>query len=170
MRYIGKLYRALNPVWAAEPLSGRGAALYGGRFNSKGTPALYCSLTPMIALHEANQAGDLQPTMLVAYDADIGPIFDGTDHQALAIKTMDAPTLADPGWRNSMHEKREAPTQAFARRLIEAAYAGLLVPSYARGAIPTDRNLVLWRWETSELCRLTVIDDEGRLSLRESER
>ena len=37
--YRGKLYRALNPIHAREPLSGRGAALYGGRFNPKGTPA-----------------------------------------------------------------------------------------------------------------------------------
>ena len=70
--YRGKLYRALNPIHAREPLSGRGAALYGGRFNPKGTPALYASLSPMTALREANQVGNLQPTTLVAYDAEIG--------------------------------------------------------------------------------------------------
>ena len=40
-RYAGPLYRALNPVYAREPLSGRGAELYGGRFNAKGVAALY---------------------------------------------------------------------------------------------------------------------------------
>ena len=45
-RYAGPLYRALNPVYARAPLSGRGAELYGGRFNAKGTPALYTSLDP----------------------------------------------------------------------------------------------------------------------------
>ena len=49
-RYTGPLYRALNPVYAREPLSGRGAELYGGRFNAKGTPALYTSLDPATAL------------------------------------------------------------------------------------------------------------------------
>ncbi len=39
-RYQGPLYRALNPVYAREALSGRGAALYGGRFNPKGTATL----------------------------------------------------------------------------------------------------------------------------------
>ena len=40
LRYDGKLYRALNPVFAREPFSGQGAALYGGRFNPKGVPAV----------------------------------------------------------------------------------------------------------------------------------
>ena len=57
MLYRGPLYRALNPIYAREPLSGRGAELYGGRFNPKGVPALYSSLTVMTALREANQAG-----------------------------------------------------------------------------------------------------------------
>jgi RES domain-containing protein len=41
--YAGKLYRAFNPIYAREQLSGRGAALYGGRFNPKGVSALYLS-------------------------------------------------------------------------------------------------------------------------------
>lgn len=35
MRYVGLLYRALNPVHAREPLSGEGARRYGGRFNAR---------------------------------------------------------------------------------------------------------------------------------------
>ena len=75
--YKGKLYRALNPIYAREPLSGRGAELYGGRFNPKGMPALYSSLSVMTALSEANQVGNLQPTTLVSYDAEIERVFDG---------------------------------------------------------------------------------------------
>ncbi|MEM9765192.1 MAG: RES family NAD+ phosphorylase, partial [Pseudomonadota bacterium] len=70
----GLLYRALNPVYAGEPLSGRGAALHGGRFNARGTPALYLSLSPATALREANQVGTLQPTTLVAYEAALDPL------------------------------------------------------------------------------------------------
>ena len=84
MRYRGKLYRALNPVYAREPLSGRGAELYGGRFNPKGVPALYSSLSVMTALREANQVGNLQPTTLVSYDAEIERVFDCRDEAALA--------------------------------------------------------------------------------------
>ena len=52
-RYQGPLYRALNPVYARQPLSGRGARLYGGRFNPKGVPALYTAFDPATALREA---------------------------------------------------------------------------------------------------------------------
>ncbi|MYA90074.1 MAG: RES domain-containing protein, partial [Boseongicola sp. SB0662_bin_57] len=75
-RYGGPLYRALNPVYARDPLSGRGAKLFGGRFNARGTPALYTALSPAVALREASQAGSLQPTVLVSCRADLGPVFD----------------------------------------------------------------------------------------------
>jgi RES domain-containing protein len=58
----------------------------------------------------------------------------------------------------------EARTQAFARRLVAAGYAGLLVRSFARGAGENDLNLVLWAWSDSAPSRLALIDDEGRLS------
>ena len=97
-RFTGFLYRALNPVYARDPLSGRGAQLYGGRFNPKGTPALYASLSPMTALREANQVGTLQPTTLVAYDADIRPVFDTRDTGSLAGFDMSPSSLSDTGF------------------------------------------------------------------------
>jgi RES domain-containing protein len=42
-------------------------------------PALYTSLTIMTAPKEANQVGNLQPTTLVSYDADIEDVFDCRD-------------------------------------------------------------------------------------------
>lgn len=164
MRVQGVLYRALNPVYAREPLSGRGAELYGGRFNRKGTPALYTSLSIMTALREANQVGSLQPTTLVSYDADIGRVFDCRDDDALRVEGMDAADLNDPTWRDQMKTAREAKTQAFARKLIASGYHGLLVRSFAPGATSDDLNLVLWRWSDTTPCRLTLIDDEHRLS------
>lgn len=163
MRYQGKLYRALNPVHAREPLSGRGAQLHGGRFNPKGMPALYTSLSILTAIREANQVGDLQPTMLVSYDADIARIFDARDTQALAAQGMTSAALSDASWRDQMKESGEARTQAWARRLIALGHHGLMVHSFARGARPEDVNLVLWAWGP-EPFRLTLVDDEGRLS------
>jgi RES domain-containing protein len=162
--YRGLLYRALNPIYAREPLSGRGAQLYGGRFNAKGTPALYASLTVMTALREANQVGALQPTTLVSYDAEIERVFDTRDATALAAEDMDAEALADAGWRDQMRARGEARTQAFARRLADAGYQGLLVRSFARGAGADDMNLVLLSWSEGPPARLTLIDDEKRLA------
>ena len=132
-RYKGPLYRALNPVYARDPLSGRGAALYGGRFNPKGVATLYTALDPVTALREANQVGDLQPTTLVSYRADLGPVFDTREAQALAAYDMTPEALADQGWRAAMLDGRKVPTQEFAKTLIKAGFAGCLVRSFAQG-------------------------------------
>ena len=164
MHFEGTPYRAMNPIYAREPLSGRGAELYGGRFNRKGTPALYTSLTVMTALREANQVGSLQPTTLVSYDASIERVFDCRDKDALRTEEMDSVALADATWRDQMKATREARTQAFARRLAVAGYHGLLVRSFAIGATANDLNLVLWTWGNIGPSRLILIDDEHRLS------
>ena len=161
--YTGKLYRALNPVWARQPLSGAGAAAYGGRFNARGVAALYCSLSPVTALREANQVGDLQPTTLVAFDASIAHVFDTRNPDALADHGITANDLASADWRDEMLTSRACATQRLADALIGTGYHGLLVRSLARGAVAEDFNLVLWRWGDGPPSRLTVIDDEGRL-------
>ncbi len=161
--YSGKLYRALNPVYAREPMSGRGAALYGGRFNPKGVPALYTSTSVLTALREANQVGDLQPTTLVCYRAEIEMVFDTNDKAALEAAGLDEVALADPAWRDQMKTRGQARTQRFASDLVAAGYNGLLVRSFAKGAGPGDMNLVLWNWGPSAPCCLKLIDDEDRL-------
>lgn len=164
MQYQGPLYRALNPLYAKEPLSGRGAELYGGRFNPKGMPALYTSVAVTTALREANQVGALQPTTLVSYDADIRIVFDTQDLAALAAEGVDEKTLADPTWRDQMRRFGEARTQLWARDLFARGFHGLLVRSFAPGTTIDDLNLVLWKWGAAPPARLTLIDDEGRLA------
>lgn len=72
--------------------------------------------------------------------------------------------LADGTWRDQMKTSGEAPTQAFAQRLLAKGYRALLVRSFAPGTTQDDLNLVLWRWSDALPSRLTLIDDEGRLS------
>lgn len=163
MDYRGTLYRSLNPLYARQPLSGEGAARFGGRFNPRGVPALYTALTIATAIREANQAGDLQPTTLVAYRAAFTDLFDCRDAGALSRFDMTAETLADPAWREAMRKDGRAPTQDFAITLIAVGHPGMLVRSFARGAAPDDLNLVLWRW-SGEGAALSVIDDEARLA------
>jgi RES domain-containing protein len=163
MQYHGRLYRALNPVYARTPLSGQGAALYGGRFNPKGMPALYTSLSIMTALKEANQVGRLQPTTLVAYQAAFESLFDGRDGFALADQGFSLANLTRNSWRDQASAEGAAPTQTLARRLVKAGYSGLMVPSFASGVTAADLNLVLWQWSDRPPTQLELIDDEGGL-------
>ncbi|QHL92072.1 RES domain-containing protein (plasmid) [Sphingomonas changnyeongensis] len=164
MQYTGLLYRALNPRWARNPLSGEGAARYGGRFNRIGQPALYTSLAPETALREANQVGTLQPTMLVAYEADIGPLLDGRDATALRAFGITRDELAHASWRDRMLTGQAVLTHDLAHAAILKGYRGLIVPSFARGAPPEALNAVLWKWDEC----LRLVDDDDRLGLRES--
>ncbi len=164
MEYDGTLYRALNPIWARAPLSGEGAARFGGRFNPKGMPALYTSLLPETAMREANQIGAFQPITLVAYRATITQIFDSTDPIALSAMGMTPTDLADQGWRDIMLTGKTAPTQRFAQHLKTMGHNGMLVPSYIPNAQASDRNLVLWVWSNGPSSHLELIDDHGRLS------
>lgn len=163
MRYQGLLYRALNPIYARDPLSGEGARKHGGRFNPKGMPALYTSQSVITALREANQVGTLQPTTLVAYEADIGPIFDATDAAELARYGLTTAELAADDWRTRMLTEGRSPTQVLAERLKAAGFLGMQVHSFAKGASTADLNLVLWVWTSGRPSRLQLVDDEGRL-------
>lgn len=163
MHVRGPLYRALNPLWARQPLSGDGARLYGGRFNAKGTAALYTSLSIMTAIRESNQAGTLQPTTLVCYEADLEPVADAADTALLRRYDMTPQALAADDWRLRMIEDGLAPTQRFAGQLAADGFVGLRVRSFARGAAPDDINVVLWQWGEAPPAVLRVIDDEGRL-------
>lgn len=162
--YTGLLYRALNPIYARDPLSGCGAELYGGRFNPKGVPALYASQSPMTALREANQVGTLQPTTLVAYQADIHPVFDTRDDTNLSAFHMTPNDLAATTWRDEMITHRVSRTQKFAQTLINEGFAALIVRSFARGASNDEINVVLWRWNANPPSKLILIDDENRLA------
>lgn len=72
--------------------------------------------------------------------------------------------LRCPGWEREMNEGAIPASQALADRLIAAGHAGMLVPSFRRGAGPGDRNLVFWKWGDVLPSRIRVVDDEGRLS------
>jgi RES domain-containing protein len=160
MRLQTIAYRALNPIWVRDPLSGEGARKYGGRFNAKGTPALYLALDAMTAVREVSQIGQpLQPTVLVSYHVDAKSVFDATNTDALGQYATTPADLAANDWR--IHTP--APTQTLATRLIADGYAGMWAPSFARGVPPGATNLILWHWGPDLPIRVTLIDDERRL-------
>lgn len=161
-RFVGALYRTLNPIYARQPLSGRGAEIHGGRFNAKGRPALYLALDPATALREANQVGSFQPIILVSYRSRLGPIFDTRDAAALGRYGITDAAIASPSWRFDMLERKAVPTQDFTEALISDGFVGLLARSFAAGMSADNLNIVMWRWD-GDGCLLEVVDEENRL-------
>lgn len=78
----------------------------------------------LTAIKEANQAGSLQPTMLLPYEADIKSVFDTQNIDALSKFGMTPEELGVPGWREQMIAKGRAPTQKLADALIGEGFHG----------------------------------------------
>jgi RES domain-containing protein len=164
VRFQGVAYRAHNPRWSWSPLSGDGARLHGGRFNPKGVAALYLSLDWPTAVVEASQgfAFRFPPLTLVAYDVDCEDIADLTsadERGRLAVTRRDLACA----WKLLAETGKPVPSQVIAQRLIDAGFAGIIVPSFATGADRHARNLVLWRWADAAPHKVTIIDPDGRL-------
>jgi len=164
VRFVATCYRAHDPRWAFKPISGDGAAIRGGRFNPKGVPALYLSLSIMTAIKEANQgfAHRIDPCVLCSYDIDCEDSADLTTEkgrEALAVVRED---LASP-WALEISDGKRPRSWGVHDRLREQGIAGILVPSFAPGAEIEDRNLVLWNWGADLPHKVTVFDPSGRL-------
>jgi RES domain-containing protein len=164
LRFRGTCYRAHDPRWSFKPISGAGAAIHGGRFNPKGVPALYLSLTVAGAIKEANQgfAFKIEPCVLCSYDVDCADVADlrsdaGRARHGAALQDMAC------AWFLDAAQGAEPASWRIAGRLMSKDYAGILVPGFAPGATPADHNLVLWRWGARRPHRVRVYDPSGRL-------
>ncbi|WP_285446979.1 RES family NAD+ phosphorylase [Xanthomonas sp. fls2-241-TYG-148] len=151
------LYRAFTPRWAAEPLSGAGAARSGGRFNRFGQPALYLSLHLDTAAAEYAQAASfLPPFTLVSYRADLPALAD--------VRLLDASWDAlwadwTDDWRKALVNKVEPVSWVLGDLLREAAIPGVIFASMAQ---PGGVNVALFLDMLQPEQVLHVLDD-GRL-------
>ncbi|MCB8877067.1 RES family NAD+ phosphorylase [Acidisoma silvae] len=164
MRFHGFVYRAHHPRWAFSPLSGEGAARYGGRFNPPGMPALYTARRMQTAWLEAQQAFPFkaQPMTLCAYEVDCVDVADLTNPITLGELGIAQAALACP-WEDLASRRQPVASWDLARRLQAEGFAAILVPSFAAGATSEDANLVFWQWAADLPHRVTVIDDDNRL-------
>jgi len=164
LKFEGLAYRAHDPRWSFKPLSGDGAAVHGGRFNRKGTPALYVALDPMTAIKEAAQgfARKFEPYVLCTYEIDCEDVVDLRRKEARRAQGVSEEGISCP-WFAEAAAKREPASWRLARRLIASGAAGLIAPSFVRGADARDVNLVLWHWSNRLPHKVTVFDPSGRL-------
>jgi RES domain-containing protein len=164
LRLQATCYRAHDPKWSFDPVSGNGAAIYGARFNPKGTPALYLALTMETAIKEVSQGLGyrINPCVLCRYDVDCADVVDLRTDAGRAEYDV-APAELSGAWKSDVLEAREPATWQLARRLIAGGFAGILVPSFAAGATRSDQNLVLWDWSERPPHQVRVFDPSGRL-------
>jgi RES domain-containing protein len=164
VKLTGFAYRAHNPRWAFAPDSGLGAASTGGRFNPVGMPALYTARRFETAWLEAQQAFPFkaQPMTLCAYEVDCEDIVDLSDSATLAVHGI---TLADLGcaWKDLAIRGIKPPSWAITEHFVAAGTAGVIVPSFAKGASAADINVVFWDWAEDPPHQVRVIDDDRRL-------
>ena len=166
MRFRGECFRAHDPNWAWNPLSGAGAALKGRRFNWPGLETLYLSLTFNTVFREVSGgfAHRLTPYVLCSDDVDCEDIADLRTDADRTAKGIALDDLAC-AWGDALIDRREPESWGVVRRLIADGQAGMLVPSFANGATADDQNLVLWRWGPEPPHKVTVYDPTGKLSM-----
>jgi RES domain-containing protein len=164
VRFQGAAYRAHNPRWSWDPLSGEGARSHGGRFNAKGVPALYLSCDWATAVLEGSQgfAFRFPPLTIVTYDVDCDRIVDLSTTVGLRTNKV---AHRDPAcaWKLLAEKGEAVPSWQAADRLRKQGAAGVLVPSFAANAGARSKNLVLWRWGPALPYKVTIFDPEGRL-------
>ena len=151
-------------MWAHQPLSGDGAKKHGGRFNRRGSQALYTSLDITTAWMEAQQGFPFkpQPMTLVAYQVSNAAVVDLNDSNTLQVLDFPANDLAC-AWEYLASQNQPPPTWLLVDKLLALNLAGALVRSFAPGCMADNQNLVLWRWGDIGESQVNLIDDFGRL-------
>jgi len=104
----------------------------------------------------------MSPLTLCEYDVDCDPVADLSTEEGRAAHGVAMADLACP-WLALMLAGDKVPSQQIAERLATEGHAGILVPSFAPGAVSDDINLVLWRWGSKLPTQVRVFDPEGRL-------
>ncbi len=156
---IVKLWRAFVPRWAYMPLSGAGAARFGGRWNAVGQPAVYAAREISTAWAEYNQGFVQHPALLVQFELEGAVLVDLTDDDTLAHYELTG-EIHQCEWRMLLDEGKSVPTHDVAARLLADGHDGAIYPSVMS---PGGTCVVLWRWNEAGAPSLRAIDPEGRL-------
>lgn len=153
------LWRAFVPQWAFAPLSGEGAARFGGRWNPVGAPTIYAARELSTAWAEYNQGFVQHPALIVQLDLKDAALADLTDPTVLSGLAVDDDIhLCE--WRMRLDQGKVPQTHQLRRRLLADNFDGVIYPSFMS---PGGTCVALWRWNEKDAPRLDVVDPDGRL-------
>lgn len=153
------LWRAFVPRWAHLPLSGDGAARFGGRWNPVGAPTIYAARELSTAWAEYNQGFVQHPALIARLELTGAKLVDLTDGGTLDRLSL-SPAIHRCEWRAAMDEDRAPETHALREHLLAEGFDGVIYPSVMS---PGGTCIALWRWNGDGGARLEVIDPDHRL-------
>lgn len=153
------LWRAFVPRWAHLPLSGEGAARFGGRWNPLGAPTIYAARELSTAWAEYNQGFVQHPALIAQLELSGARLADLTDADTLTElgATKDIHRCE---WRDILDRGLVPETHRLRDRLLADGLHGVIYPSFMS---PGGTCVALWRWNESNTPRLKVIDPDHRL-------
>uniref|UniRef100_UPI0031013761 RES family NAD+ phosphorylase n=1 Tax=Neorhizobium sp. EC2-8 TaxID=3129230 RepID=UPI0031013761 len=153
------LWRAYVPRWAHAPLSGDGAARFGGRWNPAGAPTIYAGRELSTAWAEYNQGFVQHPALIAQLRLDGAQLVDLTDPDILTGLGVDQ-AIHRCEWRAELDAGRIPPTHRLREKLLHEGRDGVIYPSFMS---PGGTCVALWHWNGKDQPKLTVTDPDGRL-------
>lgn len=153
------LWRAFVPQWAHLPLSGEGAARFGGRWNPVGAPTIYAARELSTAWAEYNQGFVQHPALIARLELSGARLADLTEDETLDAIGI-TPAIHECEWRDMMDRGKVPDTHRLRAKLLRQGWDGVIYPSFMS---PGGTCVALWRWNGNGAPDLTVIDPDHRL-------
>lgn len=153
------LWRAFVPRWAHLPLSGEGAARFGGRWNPPGAAAIYAACELSTAWAEYNQGFVQHPALIAQLELSGARLADLTDRATLGVLGI-GEDIHRCEWRDLMDQGRVPETHTLRTTLLARGFHGVIYPSFMS---PGGACVALWRWNEAGAPRLDVVDPDSRM-------
>jgi len=153
------LWRAFVPRWAHLPLSGEGAARFGGRWNPAGAPTIHAARELSTAWAEYNQGFVQHPALIAQLRLTGARLADLTDSGGMDALGLDL-AIHRCEWRAAMERGEVPETHRVRTRLFAAGYDGVVYPSFMS---PGGTCVALWRWNRRGAPQLRIVDPDARL-------
>ena len=151
--------RAYVPRWAYLPLSGEGAARFGGRWNPPGAPTIYAALELSTAWAEYNQGFVQHPALIARLELYGAKLVDLTDELIVEGLGIDM-SIHHCEWRDMLDRSEIPPSYALRKALLAQGFHGVIYPSFMS---PGGRCAAIWRWNGEGGPTLRIIDPDGRM-------